>query len=507
MSEYSVEKNREILKGAISKLGKKRMPFKEDEIDKLAESKTFNLIDYMKKIMISNEVLDIDKDLNIEFEMKEEYEALLKERVKLEESENDLTKNKRYNNIKAKTDYGFSFYAMQSHFTPKKLNEIARNNPEVEYKIENEIDRRSRRSRHFKEDRQRAEANATVNMFREKFPKAKDSLTTNTLCLDSEGMTVSNVAAKTINNLCEKGVLSDFVLKVSTRVDMFSEMTGLKNVVGNVFKQAGNMMKYAASAAMVAFVGAEALDLMSTPMPPIADLGVKETFELFAAIDTTGLTETKEAVLSNDIVTPKGIDLEALNVNLDGTQIDSPQVNTDVAIEKEDESILNFLKNNQIEHNVVEGDTLTEIAQQQLENPTAEELNHFIAAMSEFNDLDNPNMILENEDIQIPSNDFVENFESNTFSIDLSNKKEILNQMKEVTINYGETKSELVEKLVEGAKETGLFKNQQLSNFESTLNEVIPTELKAFDSTVTDSIKESVNDLEKLKNQSKLKLR
>lgn len=503
MSEYNIEKNREILKDAIKKLGKKRLPFEEKEIDALAASKTFDLVDYLKKVMIADDVLSMDKDLNIEYKMKDEYEELLKERIDLEDLNDNLSNNKRYKNIKSKTDYGFSFYAMQSFLTPKKLNEIAKNNPEVEYKYDNEIDRRSRLSSFFKKDRKRAVANATVNLFREKFPKSKNTLTTNTLCLDSDGMTVSKIAAKTIGHLCEKGVLSDFVLKVSTRLDMFGEQTGLKNITGNIFKHAGNAMKYAASAAVVAFVGAEALDMLSTPMPPIADLGIKETLELFAAVDTSGLHEIKDTLLNNDVMQVKPINVEALNVGLDGVAL--PVDST-----PSDDAIMNFIKDHQSvsTHMTIKGDTLTNIATEHLgANATDSEVNKFVAAMSEFNDIENPNMILENQDIQIPTNEFVDNFEVQTFEIDYSNKKEILNQMKDVTIHYGETKSELVEKLVEGARESGSFKAQQIDSFKETLNDIIPTDLKAFDETVSESIKNSVTDLEKLVNKSRLRLR
>jgi RNA-binding protein YhbY len=528
MDSY-VEKNRIILNNAITKIGKKRLAFEEHEIEDLAKSKQFNMIDYLKKVMIADEFLKLDENLSMEHEMKQEFEKLLVERNEFEENNN--LENKRYKNIKAKTDYGFAFFAMQSYFTPKTLNKIANDNPDIVYKVDNEIDRRSRKSRYFKTDRDRAESNAIVNMFREKFPKSKDTLSKNTLCIDSEGMTVSNVAARTIGKLCESGVLSDFVLKVSTRIDMFAEETGIKKGVNNVFKNVSNVMKYAASAAVIAFVGAEALELATTPMPPIADLGIKETIELFASnslnhSQDVGIIPNNNVSIIDSPVQVNTINVESLNIGQNGlsesqiqdidTQLAENKVDpvqleasNEVVVDEieHDQAILDFINEHKTDVEITNGQTLTEIAYNQLENPTAEEVQHYISAMSEFNDIDNPNMILEGEDIQIPTDKFVENFENPTFNIDLSNKNSIMEQMKNVEIHYGETKSELIEKLVEGAKETGKFKNAQLEQFSSQLNQVIPTDLKAYDSTVTSNISDMVSELEKLANKSKLKFR
>lgn len=492
--------NRTLLMDTIKKVGSKRLSFDEKDIEMLSNSKSFNLVDYLKKMVVLNRVTDIDSQLSIESDLTQEYNDFLVERNEIEENGVDLEKNKRYQNIKAKTDYGLPFYLMQGYFQPKTLNKISKQNPKIVYKLDNEIERRAKRSRYFKTDPERATANATVNVFRDEFPKADtQGLSKATLTMNNSGMTVSKVAAKTINSLCENGILSGLVNKLTDRIGAFTKKIGVKSD-NKWIEGTKNVMKYAASAAAVAILGNEAIDLISTPMPPLAEFGVMETLEVLAGVD---VSHSKELIpndlstLSNDVMNVKGINLESLNIAANGIS----------DISQEDQSILDIIVDKQEVVQMAKDMTLEGLASEHLSNPTIEEIQHFVSAVSEYNDIDNPNVILDNEDILIPTKEFTDSFVSNTFEITATNKKEIFEQMKDVTINYGETQSQLVEKLSEGLRDIGGYKAQQITAFQSELKEVIPVDLKAFDTSVTENIKDVVDKFEKLTNKSSLKFR
>lgn len=502
--DNQIEKNRQILIDAVKKIGKSRLPFDVEDIDKLSNSKSFDFVDYLKKMVILNRSIDSDTNLKIETDLTKEYNLLLEERATLEEEGNDLSKNKRYQNIKAKTETGLSFFLLQGYFNPKTLNKITKENPEVEYKLDMEIDRRSRKSTYYKNDKDRAICNSIVNVFRDEFPKAKSiGINRTTLCLDEKGQSGSKIAAKSIGMLCESGILSNLVTKMSNRIDSFNERFKIPEKVSNnkFFKGAKNIMAIAASAAIVAILGNEGFEIMNNaPMIPIADLGVRETLEVLASVD---IPETAKNVVDfakeipSDIVQVSGVDVNALNITDKGT-----------AISKEDIEILDFMTEKDNIGVVIEkGMTLIDLAKEQLTNPSNEEIHQFVSAVSEYNDIDNPNLIIENVSIEIPHTDYINEFTNNTFEIISTNKKEILEEMKNVTINYGETQSELIEKLSSAMKDNNILNNSQLTSFKNDLKEAIPTDLKAFDENVTESIKEIVEKVEKLQNKSQFKIR
>lgn len=499
--------NRTLLMDAIKKVGTKRLAFEEKDIEMLSKSKSFDFVDYLKKMVVLNRVTDMDTQLSIEADLTNEYKGLMVERNEFEESDSNLEGNKRYQNIKAKTDYGLPFYIMQGYFQPKTLNKISKQNPKIVYKLDNEIERRAKRSRYFKNDKKRAFANATVNVFRDEFPKADtQGLSKATLAMDNSGISVSKVAAKTINSLCSNGILSGLVSKLSNRIDSFVEKIKPKedNKLFNGFK---NVAKFAASAAAIGIIGHEAMEIINTPMPPLADLGAREILDSFVSLDMSGLKEMLPAteVLANDLSNVQNVDADTVKVVTENVIETGTQLANNIT--QEDQDILDFIVNKQDVVTAAKDLTLEGLAQQHLENPTAEQVQQFVSAVSEFNDIDNPNIILENEVINIPAKDFIESYQPNTFEITATNKKEILEQMKDVTINYGETQSQLIEKLSQGLKDIGGFKAQQIASFKADLKEAIPVDLKAFDTNVSDNIKDVVEKFEKLANKSQFKLR
>lgn len=505
--DNTVEKNRKLLEDAIKRIGKSRLPFEEKDIQQLAESKSFDFVDYLKKTIVLNRYLDEDDKLNLETEFANEYNENLKEIAKLENNNEDLSKNKRYNRLKNKTDHGLSFFMLQSYFDPKTLNKVAKNNEDIEYAVDMAIDRSARKSLHWKEDRERAISNATVNVFRKEFPKAQTlGINRNTLCLDTEGQTGSKIAAKSIGMMCEKGVFSSLISKMTNRIDNFNKSFNVPESLSNskIFKGAKNVFAIAASAAVVAFLGHEALEVMSTPMPPIADLNVKEAIEVFASVD---IPETAKNVV--DLT--KDIAPDMLNVQ--GVDIDSLQGTQEIAAVakevQENSDISDFIMEKEnLRVTLESGQTIIEVAKQQLgDNANHNEVMNLVAAISDYNDLDTPNMVLEGANIEIPPVEFLNEYENNLFEITAINKKEILEQMKNIEIGAGETQSELIEKLSVAMKDNNILNASQLSDFKESLKEVIPVDLKAYDTEVGEKIKTLVEGVEKLQNKSQFKPR
>lgn len=504
--ENNVEKNKQILIDAVKRIGKSRLPFDEKDINTLANSKSFDFVDYLKKMIILNRSIDSDVKMEIETDLTNEYKSMIQEISDIEDEGNDLSKNKRYNNIKSKTDSGLSFFLMQGYFQTKTLNKITKQNPDIEYKLDNEIERRSRRSMYYKTDKNRAVCNSIVNTFRDEFPKAKSiGLNKSTLFMDNEGQSGSKIAAKSIAMLCENGVLSTLVDKITNRIDNFNKKFKIPESISNnnIFSNTKNIMAIAASAVVVAFFGNEGLELMSTPMPPIADLGIREVIQVFASVEIPEMTSNIIPEISNhlgtasDIQEIRGVDLSALNM-----------ADAAVVVSEQDKDILNFLSEKEnIQVIVEQGKTLTDIAKEQLTDPSDKNIQNFISAVSEYNDIDNPNFIIENSNVDIPPADFLETFKSNIFEITATNKKEILEQMKNVNIEYGETQSTLVEKLTEGMKDSGILKPSQLTSFKTELLDSIPVDLKAFDENVSKTIKSVVENFEKLQNKSQFKMK
>lgn len=495
------EKNKGLLTNIVKQIGKSRINFEEKEIDVLAKSKNFHFTDYLKKIIILNRVIDKDENYTIEKEMKKEYDNLLIEKKEIEE--NKETEKKRYKNICAKTDYGLPFFMMSSYFEPKTLNKIEKSKQaeDVVYKLNNEIERRSKKSYYFKKDKERAVSNVIVNIFKEEFPKAAIENTSKaSLNLNNEGFTPTKAAALTMNKLCSTGVLSSLVKKTTKRCDGFINKfkNKLKIKEDNRIKDfAKKGLAVAATAAVVALVGHEAMSLIHN-VP----------FDLMPS----NLTASIDLPLMDVKSVPSGINNVMDHLNNDTLDLAHNTIKHSV---ENTSNISDFLANKQIEIakpdiiEVTQNMTLDNIADTIMQQDTTiTDKNKIISALSEINDLSSPNHIITGQEIELPTKEFLNNYTAPQLNFDLTgSKQEVIEQLKNITINYGETKSELIEKITNAASQSGILDNIKENKFINELNKIIPEDLKAYDEKVPSLIKDYIGNVEKIKQVSSLKFK
>lgn len=494
MDNFDIEKNKNNLLETIKKFGKSKLSFEQKEIDTLARSKSFSLTGYLRQLILLNRSIDKDHDFKIEKALTKEFNELRNEYHKLKD-ENIL--NKRFKNIESKTNYGLPFYLMQGYLDPRVLRKVEKMNPEVAYKLDNEIERRSKKSRYFKSEPERAYNNAVLNVFRDEFPNSvKNGITKATLAISDANQTVSRAAAITMYKVFNSGAVSGLVSKMANRVDSFTERFKIKTE-NKWWKRTKDLTKIAASAAAIAIVGHESFELLNN-LPELANISFDDfenTKHLLASVDVSGVQESKEVFINNDIVYPKGIDISALN--MDNVKVDS-------VVEKTND-IKEFMMNKEMVTTLQNFDNLEELAKHHLDNPSIEDIQKFVSAVSEYNDIDNPNVIDKYEEILIPSDAYFDNFKIPSLDLNISSKEQALESMKNVNIYYGETKSTLIEKLISSAEESGAIKN--IERFKELLNEKIPVDLKAHDLKVTENIKKIVEGFEKLQSKPSFKLK
>ena len=205
--------------------------------------------------------------------------------------------------------------------------------------------------------------------------------------------------------------------------------------------------------------------------------------------------------ISPDMLNVQGIDVDSLQ----GTQ-EIAAVAKEV---QENSDISDFIMEKEnLRFTLEAGQTIIDVAKEQLgDSANHNEVMNLVSAISDYNDLDTPNMVFEGANIEIPPIEFLNEYENNLFEITATNKKEILEQMKNIEIGFGETQSELIEKLSVAMKDNNILNVSQLSDFKESLKEIIPIDLKAYDTEVGEKIKTLVEGVEKLQNKSQFKLR
>ena len=490
--------NKRILEESIRKIGKSRIKFDEKEIETISKSKSFNFTNYLKKIIVLNRIMDKDQNLEIEDSIKKDYDKLLKEKLHIEINEPEKIETRKYKNIKAKTNYGLPFFMLSSFFNPKKLNEIYKSKKAetIVYKLDNEIERSMKKSYYFKTDKKRAESNAIINVFKKEFPKALiDNVSKASLYLDDKGITPTKAAAISIGKICESGIVSNLINKIINRTEQFIEKQPKEEKIKikkeNKIKDFAKLgFKFAAVAATIALVGHDSFALMQ-----ISPADLIDHVSIATNIDVSHI--------------PSGIS------EITSSALDAVKTTISDHIPTGSSSVTDFLANKQIDLlkpeiiDVHKNMSLDSIVDGFLKTHSAiTDKQTVLSAISEINDINNPNHIVVGQEIELPSVDFLKGYKLPELNFNLEgNKNEIINKLKDITIHYGETKSELIEKITEASKHSGLLDKIKIETFTENLNKIIPTDLKAYDEKVPDLISKYVSSIEKIKNISTLKMK